>query len=99
MRHSQHHHHHPPTGTWLVTSAKAVLARGALSAPFGTDTFRALSLSAADQADGSATVNGTLSGAPVFSVRDARARAGGYVVLGTGAHAAQFDNLIVQRTA
>ena len=75
-----------------------MLARGSLPAPFGTGTFRALSLSAADQPDGSARVNGTMAGVSVFSVRDARAHAGGYAVIGTGANAAQFDNLLIQRT-
>ena len=85
-------------GTWVVVSGKSILARGVLAVPFGTNTWHALSLAATDAADGSATLSGTASGESVFSVRDARARDGGYAVLGTGANAAQFDNLLISRS-
>jgi hypothetical protein len=82
-------------GTWAVTNSGAVLAAGALPAAFGYDTWHELSLSVAP----AGALVAAVDGAVVATVPAPPARNGGYAVVGTGCHTAQFDNLVLASTA
>jgi hypothetical protein len=98
-------------GSWAVHDGGSQLAAGALPAPFGYDTWHALTFSDAPYSGGGGgggvgvELSGTVDGAPAFSVRvpapaaggagGGSVRPGGYVALGTGVNRAQWDNLVL----
>lgn len=92
-------------GTWAVQDDRTPLASGVLSQPFGYDTWHTLAFSDASIGSGGVTLVGQLDGQLLFTLpitsssNSSRVQvrtAGGYVVLGTGIHRAQWDNLSLQ---